>query len=261
MSAISTSAPALTSDSFASSINTVTDCIDWQRPWLDHLAGFNPSQAGHCASVADFLNQVGSAPVHFVSQSALPQGQAYEQFIFATGNVPTRENLHDFFNGLCWLAFPQTKKKLNQLQAAEIAASGVQNLRGPVRDALTVLDENAAFLSAPAPLWDALEARDWQRLFVDLRPLWAQAKLVLFGHALLEKLVIPRKAMTAHVYRLPLALGDVSEWDKCVAESLSAEQLKSKPFLPLPVLGVPLWWRDNADFSFYDDALVFRPRR
>jgi hypothetical protein len=247
-------------------IAAITDCIDWQRPWLRHLAGFNPSQTGHCASVADFLNQLGSAPVRFVPQSALTQGQAYEQFIFATGSVPTRENLHDFFNGLCWLAFPHTKKKLNQLQAAEIAASGVQNLRGPVRDALTVLDENAAFLSAPAPLWEALEARDWQRLFVQLRPLWAQAKLVLFGHALLEKLVSPRKAITAHVYRLPLAFGDVSEWgvsewDECVAQSLSADCLKSKPFLPLPVLGVPLWWPENDDFSFYDDALVFRPRR
>ena len=32
-------------------------------------------------------------------------------------------------------------------------------------------------------------ARDWQRLFVGERALWAQARLVLFGHALLEKLV------------------------------------------------------------------------
>jgi len=45
-------------------------------------------------------------------------------------------------------------------------------------------------------------AKDWQRLFVDLRPLWCQAHLVLFGHALLEKLVVPRKSITAHVYRV-----------------------------------------------------------
>jgi hypothetical protein len=25
------------------------------------------------------------------------------------------------------------------------------------------------------------------------------------------------------------------------------------------VLGVPGWWPGNEDFSFYDDALVFRP--
>jgi len=53
---------------------------------------------------------------------------------------------------------------------------------------LTVFDENAAFLQAPDALWDALAAKDWQRLFVDLRPLWREAHLLLFGHALLEKL-------------------------------------------------------------------------
>jgi hypothetical protein len=257
-------ASALPPDAFdtsVASIASITDRIDWYRPWLMHLAGFDPAQASPCNTVADFLNQAGFASVRFVPQSALPDGLAYEQFIFANGCVPTRDNLHDFFNGLCWLTFPQIKKKLNQLQAAEIAIAGVQNLRGPVRDALTVLDENAAFLSAPPQLWEALEAHDWQRLFVELRPLWADAKLMLFGHALLEKLVNPRKAITAHVYRFPLALGDVSQWDERVAETLSAEQLKTKPFLPLPVLGVPLWWPENDNISFYDDVQVFRPRK
>ena len=57
-----------------------------------------------------------------------------------------------------------------------------------MRDAITVFDENGALLDAPPALWEALLARDWPRLFVDLRPLWAQARLVIFGHALLEKL-------------------------------------------------------------------------
>ncbi|MEY4344478.1 MAG: hypothetical protein RL032_310, partial [Pseudomonadota bacterium] len=30
----------------------------------------------------------------------------YEQYIFDTGRVPTRDGLHDFFNGLCWLPSP-----------------------------------------------------------------------------------------------------------------------------------------------------------
>jgi len=64
----------------------------------------------------------------------------------------------------------------------------VQSTRGPVRDALTLFDENAVLLQAPDALWDALQARDWPRLFVDARAQWAQARVVLFGHALLEKL-------------------------------------------------------------------------
>ena len=212
-------------------------------------------------STVDALNACAQESVHFVPQSALPDGQAYEQFIFDTQTVPTRDNLHDFFNGLCWLTFPQTKKKLNQLQAQQLAVDGVQKVRGPVRDALTLFDENAAFLLAPQPLWDALIARDWHRLFVTQRQLWAQAQLVLFGHALLEKLVNPRKPITAHVYRAQPAIDSIAKLDAWVATDLRAEKLASKPFVPLPVLGVPGWWAENEKLSFYEDLLVFRPEK
>jgi len=236
--------------------------IDWHGGWFDgwrEQGQLVQAQILSGATVAQALNAHGCAPVSFVPQSGLPPGMAYEQFIFERGAVPTRDNLHDFFNGLCWMRFPETKQRLNQLQAAEIAAAGVTALRGPVRDALTVFDENAAFLLAPPPLWQALEARDWQRLFVELRPLWKQAQLVLFGHALLEKLVYARKPITAHVYRTQPAIDSIAELDAWVAGDLSAVKLAGKPFTPLPVLGVPGWWPGNEDFSFYDDALVFRP--
>jgi hypothetical protein len=238
--------------------------IDWARPWLEPWRESGQRVALAISGGAAFyeaLNREPATPKRFVPQSALPSGQAYEQFIFDSGSVPTRDNLHDFFNGLCWMQFPQTKKKLNQLQAAEIAAAGVAPLRGPVRDALTVFDENAAFLSAPQPLWDALIAKDWRTLFIDLRPLWQQAQLMLFGHALLEKLVYPRKQVTAHVYRGHAAMNSVADLDAWAAADLSAGKLASKPFAPLPVLGVPGWWAENENFSFYDDSFVFRPRR
>jgi hypothetical protein len=238
--------------------------IDWAAPWLD---GWREAGEAIAQSAADgipaheALNRTMAVKVRFVPQSSLPSGMAYEQFIFENGAVPTRDNLHDFFNGLCWMRFPQTKQRLNQLQAAEIAVAGVAPLRGPVRDALTVFDENAAFLLAPQPLWDALIAHDWRRLFVDLRLLWKEAQLVLFGHALLEKLVHPRKPITAHVYLAHPAISSIAELDAWVAADLSAAKLASKPFSPLPVLGVPGWWPENEDFSFYDDATVFRLRR
>jgi hypothetical protein len=238
--------------------------IDWDRPWLAPWRESGERVALAIKDGASFheaLNREPGAPRRFVPQSALPAGQAYEQFIFDSGTVPTRDNLHDFFNGLCWLRFRLTKARLNQLQAAQIATAGVAPLRGPVRDALTVFDENAALLSAPEPLWDALLARDWRKLFVDLRPLWREANLVLFGHALLEKLVYPRKPVTAHVYRGPVAMNSIADLDAWVAQDLSAEKLAGKPFAPLPVLGVPGWWPENENFSFYDDSLVFRPQK
>ena len=243
--------------------------IDWSRPWLHPMRG--PGEpAGRLAmkgmTVAEALNAAGAAPVRFVPQSHLPAGMAYERYIFESGCCPTREGLHDFFNGICWMVFPRAKQRLNQLQAAEIGAAGVGAVRGPVRDALTLFDENAALLHAPPPLWEALEARDWQRLFVGLRPLWAEARLLLFGHALLEKLVWPYKSITAHVWRAQPAIktgafDELTELDAWLASDLTAPRLAAKPFLPMPVLGVPGWWAANEHPGFYDDARVFRAPR
>ncbi|MCF8168017.1 MAG: DUF3025 domain-containing protein, partial [Rhodoferax sp.] len=174
---------------------------------------------------------------------------------------PTREGLHDFFNGLAWLTFPQTKRRLNHLHVAQIARTGVAPVRGPARDACTLLDENAAFFQGPDVLWDALAAKDWRRLMVDLRPLWCEAQLILFGHALLEKLVQPRKAITAHVIRARPLGRSTADLDAWVANALNAEMLAAKPFAHLPVLGVPGWWAANEDASFYEDASVFRRAR
>lgn len=219
---------------------------------------------GLTAQCGSFENTLQRAPVRFVAQSELPTGQAYEQFIFETRQVPTRDNLHDLFNGLCWLQFPHTKRRLNALQAAQIAVGGVLPTRGAVRDALTVFDENAAVLMAPQPLWDALLARQWWRLFIELRPLWREARLVLFGHALLEKLANPRKQITAHVYLAQPVVGGIARMDVLdvwVAGDLSADKLAGKPFAPLQVLGVPGWWAENGNFSFYEDSDIFRPAK
>lgn len=238
--------------------------IDWQAPWLaPYCAAGQPlaQQVMAGVSCAEALNSCEAMPVRFVPQAALPCGMAYEQYIFEQRGVPTRDGLHDFFNGIIWQHFPLAKQRLNQLQAVQIAADGVQAVRGPVRDAITVFDENAALLRAPDAVWEALVARDWRRLFIELRPLWAQASLLLFGHALLEKLVSPRKPITAHVYRAQPATDSIADLDAWLAQDLTAAKLAGKPFVPLPVLGVPGWWPANGDPAFYDDAQVFRPPR
>ena len=240
------------------------EAINWDAPWLApwRAAGEGlAAQVNSGLSVADALNAAQRAPVQFVPQAELPVGMAYEQYIFDTARVPTRDGLHDFFNGLCWLHFPLAKKKLNQLQAEQIAQTGIQPVRGPARDALTVFDENAALLVAPEPLWLALQAKDWEAVFGRLRPLWGQASLVLFGHALLEKLVYPRKPITAHVFIARAAIESIADLDAWLAQTLSAPLLASKPFAHLPVLGVPGWWPDNEAPEFYADPSVFRAPR
>lgn len=234
--------------------------VDWARPWLAPYRergepAYDAVAAG--ATVAQALNdllardepvRLAAGALRFVAQGELPGDEPYESHIHRTARVPTRDNLHDFFNGLVWLHQPRLKRRLNEIQAGEIAAAGVRATRGAVRDAATLFDENAALLRAPAALVQALRERDWQGLFVTQRAAWRQAELTLFGHALMEKLVQPRKALTAHVLVLP----------EGAAPGLTAALLASKPFLPLPVLGVPGWWPANEPPAFYDDPAVFR---
>lgn len=256
--------------------------IDWSRPWYDSIrtaAGF--LSAG--VPFIDTLNQQAAAlglrnhaglATHFVPQAALPDGTAYEAYIGATGGVPTRENLHDFFNGLVWLTFPQIKVQLNALQAAQIARDGVGKSRGPARDGATIFDENAALLvvrDGPAgqALVSALREHQWQTAFLEMREHFGpDAQVWLFGHALMEKLVAPRKAITAHT-RVVLADDEFftlehtgrRHWiDAKVSRELAEHGLSTADFMPMQVLGVPGWW-PQQDAAFYGDSSVFRAKR
>ena len=243
------------------------DRVNWAQPWLAPWREVGAPVAvalRHGLPLHEALNRQHMSPLRFIPQGEMPSGMAYEAYIFQHQQCPVHDGLHDFFNGLCWMRFPQTKRHLNHLQAAQIAVQRTSAPRGALRDAITVFDENAAVMQAPQALWDALQAKEWHRLFVTLRPLWAEAQVLLFGHALLEKLVSPRKAMVAHVYRMdgvnltansPLN-GPIT--DTFLAENLTATVLATKPFMPLPVLGVPGWWPDNDAPGFYDDPAVFR---
>ncbi len=223
--------------------------IDVQSaPWLASLARWLPLATVDAGAT---LNALPGAPRRFVPPEALPPGEAYEAFIARTGCVPTRHHLHDLFNGLVWCAEPEIKARLNALQAEQIATHGVGATRGPVRDALTLFDENGAvWPGCPPPLVQAWRQRDWHALFVTHRAQWAEAPPPrLVGHALMEQLATaPRKGLCAHVLLAdPLTLAP-ADW-------------AAKPFLPLPILGVPGWWPANETPGFYDDPRVFRPLR
>ncbi len=284
--------------------------IDWTRAWLaavrptaqrfgladtaltpaegqaeeaGQATGAQSNQAlNNAAALAAFniaartLNLVnaGGLPLRFVPQSDLPAGQAYEDFIGATGCVPTRDNLHDFFNGLAWLAYPRIKRQLNAMQVAQIALAGIGKSRGPTRDGVTIFDENAALLVVREcedgrELVELLRNHQWLDALFTHRYLYDEnARLFLFGHALMEKLVAPRKAITAHTRVVWVAdafftLGpeeQLAHIDAQVARELEQEGLDTRRFSPLPVLGVPGWW-PGQDEAFYLDASVFRPKR
>ena len=185
--------------------------------------------------------------------------------------MPTRHNLHDFFNALVWCAYPRIKAALNARQADAIDRLGVGPVRGGLRDALTLFDESGVlFATADPALGAALRGFDWPTLMLAERAAWGrrcEARIV--GHALFEKLVDPYKACTAHAWivDVPAAYFDWPDdarraWlDAAVARALAAEAPARRAFAPLPVLGVPGWWPANEDPAFYADPRVFRAGR
>ncbi len=256
--------------------------VDWSAPWLAALRETGMQVAAQPdwrealnrrAVLAGLKNQHGH-PIRFVSQQDLPAELSYEAYINTTGRVPTRENLHDFFNALIWLTYARVKVQLNALQAAQIARLGIGKSRGPSRDAATLFDENAAILAVTDNdtghnLVSALRHHQWTEVFVQQREQFmVHAEVVLFGHAIMEKLVQPYKAITAHTlvcwvdadFHQLDSSGKTAILDSQMATQLSACELRTGIFSPLPVLGVPGWWQ-KQDLQFYADASVFRPKR
>jgi hypothetical protein len=267
-------------------VSTLQPGVAWFAPFdAQLLALFNtPGWADLLCARATALGitNAQNLPLRFVRQDALPDGEPYEAFIYRTGCVPTRDNAHDFFNALMWLHLPRAKARLNALQAAEIARQGVGAQRGVLRDFCTLLDESGLLLIAPPDMVALLRQRAWAELLIGMRNRWPRdVALLPFGHALLEKLLNPYKAMTAQVLVCE-ALDAISPnihalfqakmaekaheycvvMDELLLQTLQThEPLQPARLLPLPVLGIPGWWPDNEAPAFYEDEKVFRPLR
>jgi len=251
--------------------------IDWSHPAFAPLApigapiadavkrGTDLRAALNAHPAAQAICTSGGHALRFIPQDTLPAGASYEAHIAATGEVPTRDNLHDFFNALIWLHWPRAKAALNARQARVITRDGISAARGTVRDAATLFDENALiFLHADDAPERNLTGFDWQGLFVQERGQWGRSCAVLpFGHALLEKLVTPYKSITAHAWPVRVAAlpADRASLDAGLADTLLNAELTPRDFRPLPVMGIPGWCEANADAGFYSDTTVFRPGR
>lgn len=285
--------------------------IDFDKPWYHYLTYFPKLDTKHthatnsqapainAINIVENLNacldkfedvnasRIGNfekLPIRFVEQACLPEGEAYESFIANTGKIPTRDNHHDLLNGLIWLNFPQAKAVFNELHAKDILQHGIHNARTALRNALTVFDENGGIVvSSDKLLLEQLQAFKWQAALVTHRTNWlAQHRTIAFfpfGHALLEKLIEPRKNIISHTLLILVDEGwfeqsidsQKNQLDTAIAKLFhqmampdlagNAVKLSSKSFQPLPVMGIPGYSDDNVIPAFYQDEAVFRRPR
>ncbi|UTO04072.1 DUF3025 domain-containing protein [Moraxella sp. FZLJ2107] len=222
----------------------------------------------------------------FTDQSDLPHGVAYECYIGETGKIPTRDNLHDWFGANIWVVFPKCKAMLNHHHLKHLDDGDTDNGRNRVRDAITVFDENGIIVAVSdekvgQAIGAALGRFDWQNSLVAPRAFWhnpselsdqTHAQAFIFGHALLEQLITPRKNLCAHALIVTVRAeffehslsAQLAYLDELVADKLdiwlSHPATTPRDLQPLPVLGVPYFWQGQDDV-FYQDKSVFREGR
>jgi hypothetical protein len=200
-------------------------------------------------------------------------GRGYESRILETATLAVRPgNWHDVFNVLVWRTFPCAKATLNECHCVAFEQH-LGPARGPVRDALTLLDESGVIVVASdGSLLDALRRFRWKELFWWRRAELGQClRMWVFGHALYEKLLRPYLGLTGHavLFSLPQAAIEAppAEQITVLDRELGAflrdgAALQSPQDLhPVPLLGMPGWHPGTADESFYDNAAYFRPGR
>jgi hypothetical protein len=196
--------------------------------------------------------------VRFVPPSAADP--YYEVHVHRTGCVATRpDNWHDFFNALAWLAFPQTKARINALHAAEIPRE--KGMRGRLRDLLTIFDEGGAIVACAEPELEAMiRGFRWQELFWEQRARMLRGmRFIVLGHAVMEMALEPWPGITCKAIFVPAG----ADTDRCAAQWLDAHATGGTPQLlaPLPIFGYPGWLPENDRVEFYADERYFRPFR
>ncbi|WP_016955005.1 DUF3025 domain-containing protein [Catenovulum agarivorans] len=197
----------------------------------------------------------------------------YEAFINQTGLIPTRkDNWHDFFNALIWGLFPASKQAINQLHVADISEHGLKK-RTKQRDALTLFDECGIILAyTHDEQKNALRNHMWVESFWDKRSQWYQSiRPFVFGHAMYEMALAPYIGLTAKAYFIkvdPCFFSETLSNQYRILDSLLAKEMRvdktlsdNKKLSPLPILGVPTWYQDNQQQSFYLNTNYFRPKR
>jgi hypothetical protein len=186
---------------------------------------------------------------------------SYERRIVEQGEIETRDDLHDSMNALVWLQYPRAKRALSMLHLEQAGVSADLSRRGPRRDAATLFDEHGLVILTRDPVaLSLLEGRQWQSAWLTHRAMFLKTtRLVVFGHALLDRLARPFKGLTGHAM---LLLWQQEDWphdarlDQLLQQRIAA-LASPRALLACPLMGWP-GYAARQDLDYYADRSVFR---
>lgn len=227
-------------------------------------------------ALAEGVRTAKGKPLRFVKPRERNERERryYESHIADTGEVETRENWHDLFNALAWIAYPRSKARINAQHCAILEEGGEAEARkrSPERDALTLFDEGGVIVACASPsLLRLVVGFEWKELFWTRRDeLQQKARFLVFGHACFEQALAPYIGMVAKTVFVPVSdfffmlsiESQLEEADKMVSNHFAsrARFVSPKTMAPMPVLGVPGWHFAEQDEVFYDDPAHFRSK-
>lgn len=223
-----------------------------RSPWHEHaplraLARRYPAIARPEPPTRDELARV-VAPREWQLVAPSSRAHAYEHAI-ANGCIPTRDrSWHDAFNLMVFAGFPAAKRALHARVAAAQARRAHAGPRSREEDALALLDETALLVVGDAA---TIAGFDAARAHADVdgmdHALADRGCAHVFGHALLEHLVLGRRPIGAGVCTIVLdEPHDRSAVDLALAAALTAGRFAAPcfaPTVPWPDRRVEAWCR------------------
>ncbi|MBK8235411.1 MAG: DUF3025 domain-containing protein [Deltaproteobacteria bacterium] len=221
-----------------------------RSPWHDHvplraLARRYPALASAEPPTRDELGRL-VAPDHWQLVAPSSRAHAYEHAI-AQGCIPTRDrSWHDAFNVIVFAGFPVAKRALHARVAAAMAARARTGPRSREEDALALLDETAVLVVGDDT---TIAGFDAARAHADVdgmdHALADRGCAFVFGHALLEHLVLGRHPIGAGVCTLVLDRPhDRGAVDLALAGAIAAGRFAAPcfaPTVPWPEPRVEAW--------------------
>ncbi|KAL9650492.1 hypothetical protein ABK040_004711 [Willaertia magna] len=208
----------------------------------------------------------------------------YENFIFKNCKIPTRENnLHDFYNMLIWLTFTKTKSYFNYLHLKN--SNNTKN-RTTLQNFITLLDECGVLIFVKNNYFNFFKENLENMKFKDLffknkKEIIDNCHFIIIGHSIFEMLTTKpyigytTKCLILNINDLQfneiqsITINDnIKEYlnnfqkniDFIFYEYLENNNTKLIPsnLLPLPILGIPNWWKENEKEEFYENKNYFR---
>ena len=133
-----------------------------------------------------------------------------------------------------------------------------------MRDAATLIDENAVLVVTDrADVIESLRVHDWASLFQEQRAAWTtEVERRCFRPCLTAEIgaSVQSHHRACAACRASVGLADHTKsivgWPR-----RSMSSCRPRSLMPLPVLGIPGWWKQNENPDFYSDRAVFRPAK